>query len=161
MAPSRIDCNTVRITSYNVCYTKLLRRGYGRPGICSPSRNVITSYSIHYTKLYDEKVDVRGTIRAALTSTPTLSRVYILNERTETGKALDELMKREIAEEAPDTAIYTLSDYPVNAIERIVSILPDDSIVLLGAYFADLNQHEYSVGSTVRRIAYASSYNFV
>ena len=49
-----------RITSYNVCYTKLLR-------LCPPAGNdpsryqtrqyhaqhVITSYSIHYTKLYD------------------------------------------------------------------------------------------------------------
>ncbi len=124
-------------------------------GVFEDSARELIADRERVTGIY-EKVDVRGTIRAALTSTPTLSRVYILNERTETGKALDELMKREIAEEAPDTAIYTLSDYPVNAIERIVSILPDDSIVLLGAYFADLNQHEYSVGSTVRRIAYAS-----
>ena len=57
-----------RITSYNVCYTKLLRlrlaggraaqalqghrqvAGKNRRG---PTRGVITSYSIHYTKLYD------------------------------------------------------------------------------------------------------------
>ena len=41
---------TLRITSYNVCYTKLLR------GISSPAHarlRVITSYSIHYTKLYE------------------------------------------------------------------------------------------------------------
>ena len=59
-----------RITSYNVCYTKLLRiwnRNYTlvcfRPivlsaTILSPGNlqtlNVITSYSIHYTKLYEE-----------------------------------------------------------------------------------------------------------
>ena len=61
-----------RITSYNVCYTKLLRQGnrarscrLGRDshragidakhsvlGACQPG-TVITSYSIHYTKLYD------------------------------------------------------------------------------------------------------------
>ena len=57
-----------RITSYNVCYTKLLRLqgdaaalrlGEGdigrieqqHPG--GPQEAVITSYSIHYTKLYD------------------------------------------------------------------------------------------------------------
>ena len=42
----------IRITSYNVCYTKLLR---SVPMWSRTSRKsaVITSYSIHYTKLYD------------------------------------------------------------------------------------------------------------
>ena len=53
-----------RITSYNVCYTKLLRldafakvrnlvvgAGDGREHVAG--NLVITSYSIHYTKLYD------------------------------------------------------------------------------------------------------------
>ena len=50
-----------RITSYNVCYTKLLRN---RPKSIRKNKSrysyyalryhcVITSYSIHYTKLYD------------------------------------------------------------------------------------------------------------
>ena len=54
-----------RITSYNVCYTKLLRLRRGgrhgdetRAGLPGAGRiSVITSYSIHYTKLY-EKVAV-------------------------------------------------------------------------------------------------------
>ena len=79
----------VRITSYNVCYTKLLRgyspkvqqvidllpvlsrtdssvlitgeTGTGKDQMAeiihqnSPRNRVITSYSIHYTKLYDKK----------------------------------------------------------------------------------------------------------
>ena len=45
-----------RITSYNVCYTKLLRdsshrRVGGRRQ--EATHAVITSYSIHYTKLYE------------------------------------------------------------------------------------------------------------
>ena len=54
-----------RITSYNVCYTKLLRVVTNKPenltnplldrlGLAGRSAcTVITSYSIHYTKLYD------------------------------------------------------------------------------------------------------------
>ena len=55
-----------RITSYNVCYTKLLRyliaisTGFVLAGpvgefavVGRAGGNVITSYSIHYTKLYD------------------------------------------------------------------------------------------------------------
>ena len=53
--------NFSRITSYNVCYTKLLRnRGCCnfapaalRFGLPCYARCVITSYSIHYTKLYE------------------------------------------------------------------------------------------------------------
>ena len=60
-----------RITSYNVCYTKLLRttfaaftafagslsmekQAYAVTSTSLGSRPVITSYSIHYTKLYDD-----------------------------------------------------------------------------------------------------------
>ena len=42
-----------RITSYNVCYTKLLRVGKVTPKGETQLTPVITSYSIHYTKLYD------------------------------------------------------------------------------------------------------------
>ena len=61
----------LRITSYNVCYTKLLR-GPSQGGDCADAvepmsqlspmprasaigPRVITSYSIHYTKLYDTR----------------------------------------------------------------------------------------------------------
>ena len=59
-----------RITSYNVCYTKLLRcdEGDGRHFQVlhrireAPDHleRVITSYSIHYTKLYDQAPEVDG-----------------------------------------------------------------------------------------------------
>ena len=64
-----IEISGIRITSYNVCYTKLLRDrrrrgdgpGQGRVGAVigaerHPVLPVITSYSIHYTKLYDSHV---------------------------------------------------------------------------------------------------------
>ena len=53
----------ITITSYNVCYTKLLRIGKGKGaidaylGIDEIIDLVITSYSIHYTKLYDVVAD--------------------------------------------------------------------------------------------------------
>ena len=43
----------IRITSYNVCYTKLLRDGYYDFKKAQGYSDVITSYSIHYTKLYE------------------------------------------------------------------------------------------------------------
>ena len=58
-----------RITSYNVCYTKLLRfemgslrqigELFGKSSRLDEvvTRGVITSYSIHYTKLYDVHLD--------------------------------------------------------------------------------------------------------
>ena len=45
-----------RITSYNVCYTKLLRFGPEKGSVhrvAEKVKAVITSYSIHYTKLYE------------------------------------------------------------------------------------------------------------
>ena len=66
-----------RITSYNVCYTKLLRAtaiakadlivtelavfSIGENGlILEEIDSVITSYSIHYTKLYDGRHIIRS-----------------------------------------------------------------------------------------------------
>ena len=61
-------CQIIRITSYNVCYTKLLRAHEAGKGIvivvnkwdlyekdntATLRFTVITSYSIHYTKLYE------------------------------------------------------------------------------------------------------------
>ena len=43
----------LRITSYNVCYTKLLRLTESNHPDFFGKNYVITSYSIHYTKLYD------------------------------------------------------------------------------------------------------------
>ena len=60
LAPFAIIEPICRITSYNVCYTKLLRNKRGElddiPELCTFAKKlerVITSYSIHYTKLYD------------------------------------------------------------------------------------------------------------
>ena len=57
-----------RITSYNVCYTKLLRDGsfywvYAHVRVAlNPDGSVITSYSIHYTKLYEHATTHAGII---------------------------------------------------------------------------------------------------
>ena len=78
---AHITALTIRITSYNVCYTKLLRSvshlkypdhyNFNRKDIAGIQKifaetsgnkiiivteNVITSYSIHYTKLYDHNL---------------------------------------------------------------------------------------------------------
>ena len=59
---SYINGKIVRITSYNVCYTKLLRDISILPTLATEPlllpklyapHPVITSYSIHYTKLYE------------------------------------------------------------------------------------------------------------
>ena len=60
---ARRDPQAHRITSYNVCYTKLLRYPGALPGLRLRHRprdhrgdlHVITSYSIHYTKLYEAR----------------------------------------------------------------------------------------------------------
>ena len=51
-----VDQIVSRITSYNVCYTKLLRdviEAAVKRVLSTLNGGVITSYSIHYTKLYD------------------------------------------------------------------------------------------------------------
>ena len=74
-----------RITSYNVCYTKLLRslrrsRADRRPNVRAGrlrrgARTVITSYSIHYTKLYD-LLRLLAWCSINQIYEPTFSRVY-------------------------------------------------------------------------------------
>ena len=66
-----------RITSYNVCYTKLLRFHDRTLPRSDPSqfrcplrrRRVITSYSIHYTKLYESTRNTIPGIRRNTSST--------------------------------------------------------------------------------------------
>ena len=67
-----------RITSYNVCYRKLLReQSIHQPFICSilsffqivntgKDFCVITSYSIHYTKLYENRQYRQGLLQSHL-----------------------------------------------------------------------------------------------
>ena len=47
------EAGSPRITSYNVCYTKLLRTSMSTNTRERIMGYVITSYSIHYTKLYE------------------------------------------------------------------------------------------------------------
>lgn len=119
-----------------------------------PAARLITGQT-RVTGVY-EHLDVAGTLRAAEKINPALSRVYILNEKTETGEEIERIMESEIAALSPNLIVHSLSGYPLTVIERTVSILPNDSIVLIGAYFADLNQHVYSVDLTIDRITHAS-----
>ena len=65
-----------RITSYNVCYTKLLRSvtggiktavnlGATNSVTVGVNTSVITSYSIHYTKLYEEEAETKDMHKAS------------------------------------------------------------------------------------------------
>ena len=88
--PGRLDSpkkvRITRITSYNVCYTKLLRsfvymsdaylfaapretrNALSSSYMTVDTRPVITSYSIHYTKLYDSTPRRVGSVREQSTS---------------------------------------------------------------------------------------------
>lgn len=104
-----------------------------------------------------ENIDPAGTVRAALAVNPKLTRVYLFNERSETGRETEQLSADLIRIVAPNIGIESLSDLPFADLEREIPKLPENSIILVGTCYTEVEAQVYSMDSAIRRITQASS----
>jgi two-component system sensor histidine kinase/response regulator len=84
-----------------------------------------------------EKLSVRETVETALALQPGMKRMYIINDRTDSGKGLRKAISAEIAPLADRLEITWLEDHTVEELAAIVRQLPVDAFVLRSAFFLD------------------------
>ncbi len=100
-----------------------------------------------------ENIDPEGTIRAALAANPKLSRVYVYNERTESGLAIEKETVESIRRTRPELIVHSLTDYSLASFHRTISILPENSILLVGTCYTEVDKQVFSMDATLRKIA--------
>lgn len=104
-----------------------------------------------------EYSDIKGTLELALKLQPDVSRVYVINDRTTTGKNVFEDLKKISSSLSRQLEFIDLEDAPLDLLEKKVADLPADSIVLLLAYLRDSNGTYYPPNQTASRLSAAST----
>jgi len=86
-----------------------------------------------------EYVDVKGTVEAALKINPNLKKIYLVNDNTESGLSTTTLAKKAIEELDRDLLVEPMNHLSKSEIVDLLSKEEENSIILIGTFFSDIN----------------------
>ena len=84
-----------------------------------------------------EDVDTAETLKVALALHPDTRHVYIINDKSTTGKGLHKKIAKEMTGFAARADFTFLEDYTVDELAAMIAKLPPNSIILHSAFFVD------------------------
>ncbi|WP_054942416.1 ABC transporter substrate binding protein [Paenibacillus ihuae] len=84
-----------------------------------------------------EKINPVHTVQMALEINPSLRKVYVLYDNTESGLSTGQMVMDQISSLYPELQLYPMNRLSRQQIIDQVSALPSDSIVLMTTYFSD------------------------
>ncbi|CAH1210267.1 hypothetical protein PAECIP111892_03447 [Paenibacillus auburnensis] len=84
-----------------------------------------------------EKINPAHTVQMALEINPSLRKVYVLYDNTESGLSTGQMVMEQISSLHPELQLYPMNRLSRQQIIDQVSFLPSDSIVLMTTYFSD------------------------
>ncbi|WP_238651366.1 ABC transporter substrate binding protein [Paenibacillus piscarius] len=84
-----------------------------------------------------EKIDAAPTIRLALEINPSITKVYVLYDQSESGRSTGAMVKEQIEAMHQGLEIIPMDRLSLEQITATVSALPTDSIVLMTTYYSD------------------------
>ncbi|MEA4834064.1 MAG: ABC transporter substrate binding protein [Anaeromusa sp.] len=103
-----------------------------------------------------EVSDLKSTLETALQVQPQVRHVYVINDQTNTGKAIEK--EREVLQrQFPQLQFHPLEGKTMAELEETVSVLGEDSIVLLLVFFEDAQGQVFSYQEAAARLAARSS----
>ena len=103
-----------------------------------------------------EVSDLKSTLETALHIQPQVRHVYVINDKTNTGRAIDK--EREVLQnQFPQLQFHRLEGKTMTELENTVSSLGEDSIVLLLVFFEDAQGQSFSYQEAAARLAARSS----
>ena len=103
-----------------------------------------------------EVSDLKSTLETALQVQPQVRHVYVINDQTNTGKAIEK--EREVLQrQFPQLQFHPLEGKTMAELEDAVSSLGEDSIVLLLVFFEDAQGQAFSYQEAATRLSARSS----
>ncbi|WP_319402498.1 ABC transporter substrate binding protein [uncultured Anaeromusa sp.] len=103
-----------------------------------------------------EVSDLKSTLETALQVQPQVRHVYVINDQTNTGKAIEK--EREVLQrQFPQLQFHPLEGKTMAELEETVSVLGEDSIVLLLVFFEDAQGQVFSYQEAAARLSARSS----
>ena len=100
-----------------------------------------------------ENVDAKGTLETALKLHPKTKSVYVINDHTPSGTALAQSIKEQLGDFFPNLDIIYSGKLDLDELLAEVEDLPDETIVLFGIYYRDLNGRFYDIGESVSALS--------
>ncbi len=104
-----------------------------------------------------EVYSARETIELALRQFPQTRRIYLLNDDLVTGRAVAGDIARQLADLAPAVTVEHAPALSLAEHQARLGALPSDTIVLLGVFYADRDDHHTTFEVIGRELAEASS----
>jgi diguanylate cyclase (GGDEF)-like protein/PAS domain S-box-containing protein len=111
-------------------------------GVHKDVADVIMQSNDRITGVYEE-VDAKTTLYYATQINPELKKVYLISEMTQTAQITEQMIVDDIKAIAPHIVIESLSNNSMKEIVELVDHLPNDSILLMGAYSIDKSNKHY------------------
>ncbi len=101
------------------------------------------------TKGYDrvtgvvEVINPMQTLKIAKKINPSLKNIYLLNDNSESGLSTSHIMTNTINEYDPSLSVVSWNNLPFEEAVRKAGELDDQSIIMIGTYFRDINDKLY------------------
>lgn len=104
-----------------------------------------------------EDLPIDSTIRCALKIHPHIDKVYTINERTESGQESERAMAESIAKLIPGRPVVELGDLDIESIEKAVSRMSNNDLLIIGSYSIEKNGRTYPTDVLAERISKAAA----
>ncbi len=124
-------------------------------GVYHESVRSLTGGEGRITGVYEEQ-DVETTLAYALAIQPKAQTLYIVSDLNESGRAIENRIKRTMKMMRPDMAIWSLSQLSIASIERNAESFDDRDIVCVGTYSIDRSGRIFTGETLIGRLARAS-----
>lgn len=103
-----------------------------------------------------EDQDVKTTIRYALGIQPRARAAYIVSDINESGQAVESRLAEALKAIAPTLRVISLSDLPIEAIEKRVQGFSPEDVLFIGSYSIDSEGTTFTGETLIGKIASAS-----
>ncbi len=115
----------------------------------------LTGGAKNLTGVYEDQ-DVHTTVRYALTIQQEPRAAYLISDMNESGQAVEARLRAALGVAAPVLPVFSLSDHPIEEIEKILSGLSAKDLVFIGSYSIDKSGTTYTGETLIGRIAAAA-----
>ncbi len=99
-----------------------------------------------------EIINPTQTLKIAKNFNPSVKKIYLLNDSTESGLSTSNIIINTVNEYDPDLVVESWSSLPFEEVVRRSGELDDQSIILIGTYFRDSDDKVYDINYATMEI---------